>query len=111
MICNTQIHDELMNIGQSACPFCGLLLVKGDTLVPQRLNYITEDPLREFLRIQEVLKFSEKEDMSCKQEMSHHSNSYCLRITRLSYEFLNQSKASHFHFTIVKLFSERQFHL
>ena len=37
---NTQIHDELMNIGQSACPFYGLLLVKGDTLVPQRWTII-----------------------------------------------------------------------
>ena len=59
MICNTKIHTELLNLETYECPFCGLLLVKGDTLVPQRLNYITEDPLRDFLRIQEVLKFSE----------------------------------------------------
>ena len=36
-------------------------------------------PLCEFLRIQEVLKFSENEDRCCKQEMSHHSGSYFLR--------------------------------
>ena len=31
MICNTEIHDELINIGESMCPYCFELLMKGDT--------------------------------------------------------------------------------
>ena len=31
MICNTEIHDELINIGESICPYCFELLIKGDT--------------------------------------------------------------------------------
>ena len=28
MDCNSQIHDELKNMGQSKCPFCDRLLVE-----------------------------------------------------------------------------------
>ena len=31
MNCNTEIHDELINIGESMCPYCCELLIKGDT--------------------------------------------------------------------------------
>ena len=30
MSCNHQIHDDLINIGESTCPFCDQLLVEGD---------------------------------------------------------------------------------
>ena len=30
MCCNSQIHEELMNIEESTCPFCDQLLVEGD---------------------------------------------------------------------------------
>jgi len=33
MDCNTQIHDELKNMGESSCPFCDLLLVEVDKVV------------------------------------------------------------------------------
>ena len=33
MRCNTQIHDELKNMGESSCPFCNLLLVEVDKVV------------------------------------------------------------------------------
>jgi len=33
MCCNSQIHDELKNMGESSCPFCDLLLVKADKVV------------------------------------------------------------------------------
>jgi len=33
MDCNTKIHDELNNMGESTCPFCDLLLVEVDKVV------------------------------------------------------------------------------
>ena len=33
MSCNSQIHDELKNMGESSCPFCDQLLVEVDKVV------------------------------------------------------------------------------
>ena len=33
MCCNSQIHDELKNIGESTCPFCEQLLVEGEKVI------------------------------------------------------------------------------
>jgi len=33
MCCNTQIHNELKNMGESSCPFCDRLLVEVDKVV------------------------------------------------------------------------------
>ena len=33
MSCNSQIHDELKNMGESTCPFCDKQLVKVCKLV------------------------------------------------------------------------------
>ena len=33
MSCNSQIHDELKNMGESTCPFCDQLLVEVDEVV------------------------------------------------------------------------------
>jgi len=33
MSCNSQIHDELKNMGESSCPFCDRLLVEVDKVV------------------------------------------------------------------------------
>ena len=30
MCCNSQIHDELKNIGEATCPFCDILLEEGE---------------------------------------------------------------------------------
>ena len=33
MSCNSQIHDELKNMGESTCPFCDRLLIEVDKVV------------------------------------------------------------------------------
>ena len=33
MCCNSQIHDELNNIGESVCPFCDQLLEEGEKVI------------------------------------------------------------------------------
>ena len=33
MDCNSQIHDELKNMGESSCPFCDKLFVEVDEAV------------------------------------------------------------------------------